>query len=112
MSPLTEGRRIGGPGTFAITLLLITPAVLAFSAADATRHDFGFPASALWFIYSAGSYVGYAGVIAAAALTIVEAARREIAAPFVWSMGVLVLVGLTLLLYAPHVYRNPWYASI
>jgi hypothetical protein len=112
MSPLSERRRIGGPGTFAITLLLVTPAILAFSAADATRHEFGFPASALWFIYSAGLYAGYAGVIAAASLTILEAFRREIDAPFVWSMGALVVIGLLLLLYAPYVYRNPWYASI
>jgi hypothetical protein len=112
MSPLSERRRIGGPGTFAITLLLITPAILAFSAADATRHEFGFPASALWFIYSAGLYVGYVGVIAAASLTILEALRRQIDAPFVWSMGALVVIGLLLLLYAPYVYRNPWYASI
>jgi hypothetical protein len=112
MSPLSERRRIGGPGTFAITLLLTTPAMLAFSAADATRHDFGFPASALWFIYSAGLYVGYAGVIAAASLTALEAHRREIAAPFVWSMGIVVVLGLVLLLYAPYVYRNPWYAGL
>lgn len=112
MSPLSERRRIGGPGTFAITLLLIAPAIVAFSAADATRYEFGFPASALWFMYSAGLYVGYAGVIAAASLTAWEAYRREIAWAFVWSMGVLVVIGLLLLLYAPYVYRNPWYASV
>ena len=111
MAALTEGRRIGGPGTFAITLLLITPSLLAFSAADATTHELGFPASALWFMYSSCLYVGYAGVAAAALLTIVEAIRREIASPFVWLMGVLVVIGFLLLLYAPHMYRNPWYAS-
>jgi hypothetical protein len=111
MSPLSERRRMGGPYTFAVTLLLITPAILAFSAAGATRYELGFPASALWFIYSAGLYVGYAGVIAAASLTALEAYRREIARAFVWSMGIVVVIGLLLLLYAPYVYRNPWYAS-
>jgi hypothetical protein len=103
-------RKIGGPGTFALTLLLIVPALTAFGAAAGLSHQFGFPESALWFVYSGSLYVGYLGVIVAGVLTVSEAYKREIALPFIWLMGTCVFVGLCLLLLAPHFYRNPWYS--
>jgi hypothetical protein len=103
-------RKIGGPGTFALTLLLIVPAMLAFGAAAGLSHQFGFPESALWLIYSGSIYLGYLGVIVAAVLTVVEAFKREIALAFIWLMGTCVVIGLGLLLLAPHFYRNPWYS--
>jgi hypothetical protein len=103
-------RTIGGPGTFALTLLLIVPALMAFGAAAGLSHQFGFPESALWLIYSGSIYLGYLGVTVAAVLTVVEAFKREIALAFIWLMGTCVVIGLFLLWLAPHIYRNPWYS--
>jgi len=103
-------RKIGGPATFALTLLLIMPALMAFGAAAGLSHEFGFPESALWLIYSASIYLGYLGVIVAAVVTVIEAFKREIALAFIWLMGTSVVIGICLLLLAPHFYRNPWYS--
>jgi hypothetical protein len=101
-------RGIGGGGTFAVALLLITPSILAVFASFSTAHGVSFPASALWFTYQISLYLGYIGVVVVAVLTYSAAVMGEIHRAFVWLMGISGLLGIFLLWYAAHIYRNPW----
>ncbi|HXR25747.1 MAG TPA: hypothetical protein VN742_10335 [Candidatus Binataceae bacterium] len=111
MSAIVQDRKLSGPGAFSLTLLLITPSVVAFFASSALAHEARFPASALWFIYEISLYVGCLGVGVAAALTVIEAIRRQISPVFPCLMGISVIVGISLLWYARHIFRTPWYSG-
>jgi hypothetical protein len=111
MDATTQERRMGGPGTFAITLLLIAPSVLALLASSALAHGVRFSASALWFIYKISLYAGCVGVSAAAVLTVIQGTRRQVSSLFVWLMGFSVAAGILSLWYASHIFRTPWYVK-
>jgi hypothetical protein len=100
---LLSNQRIGGTGIFAITLLLITLAILAFGAADATRRELGFPASEIWSIHILYRRIVLVGVIAAASMTIPETFRRNIC----MVDGNPRCHRPLLLLCAPSLYRDP-----
>jgi hypothetical protein len=112
MGSMADDRNLGGPGTFAVALLLITPSILALFASFLIVHGTGFPASALWFMYEVSLYLGYAGVVVVAVLTYSAAVVGWIPRVFVWLMGIAGAVGIFLLWYASHIYRSPWYSMI
>jgi hypothetical protein len=112
MPVATQEQNLGGPGTFAVALLLITPSILAVFASFATVHGVSFPASALWFTYEASLYLGYIGVVVVAVLTYSAAVVGQIPRVFVWLMGISGVAGAFLLWYASHIYQSPWYSMI
>ena len=111
MSAIMRDRKLSGAGALSLTLLLITPSVIAFFASAALAHEADFPSSALWFLYNNSLYIGYVGAVVAGILTVFEAVQGQISRVFIWLMGASVIAAVLLLWYAHHVYRNPWYAS-
>ncbi|HEX4076649.1 MAG TPA: hypothetical protein VHX49_14710 [Candidatus Acidoferrales bacterium] len=111
MSAIRQERRMSGPATFAVALLLLTPSIVAFFASSAAEHGADFPASALWFLYEMSLYMGCAGVAIVIALTVSAGVKRRISRVFVWLMTISVVGGASLLWYASHIYRNPWVSN-
>lgn len=108
MDTTAQDRKMSGPGTFALSLLLMAPSVVAFFASSAIAHEAQFPSSALWFVYEISLYVGCVGVALVAALTISAAIGHWIPSVFVWLMAISAVAGASLLWYASHIYRSPW----
>jgi hypothetical protein len=108
MNAIRQERRMSGPATFAVALLLLTPSIVAFFASSAAANGADFPASALWFLYEMSLYIGCAGVAIVVALTVSAAIAHRISRVFVWLMAISVVGGASLLWYASHIYRNPW----
>ncbi|HXQ26008.1 MAG TPA: hypothetical protein VN822_06345 [Candidatus Acidoferrales bacterium] len=108
MSAIVQERKLSGPATLGLALLLVAPSAVALFASAALVHRARFPASALWLVYEVSLYAGCAGVGAAAIGTAVEAVRRQISPEFRWLMGVSAALGIFLLWYARHIYQNPW----
>jgi len=108
MNAFRQERRMGGPGTLALALLLLMPSVVAFFSSSSIMHEANFPVSALWFVYEISLYLGCAGVAIVVALTISAAIAHRISRVFVWLMAVSVVCGASLLWYSSHIYRNPW----
>ena len=109
---MAQERKLGGPGTFALALLLVAPSILAVFASFAIAHGVSFPASALWFIYEVSLYLGYIGVVVVVVLTYSAAVIGRIPRVFVWLMGISGVVGVFFLWYASHIYQSPWYSMI
>jgi hypothetical protein len=108
MNAMRQDRRLGGPATFAIALLLLTPSIVAFYAASAIANQANLPVSALWFMYEMSLYFGCAGIAIVVALTLSAAVGRRFSPVLIWLMAVSVIAGASLLWYAAHIYRNPW----
>ncbi|HTX14179.1 MAG TPA: hypothetical protein VMD77_02710 [Candidatus Baltobacteraceae bacterium] len=108
MSAFVQERRMGGPATFAIALLLLTPSIVAFYAASAIANQADLPVSGLWFLYEMSLYFGCAGVAIVAALTLSAGLGRRFSRVYVWLMAAAAVGGASLLWYAAHIYRNPW----
>jgi chromate transport protein ChrA len=108
MSAIVEERKLGGPGTLALTLLFIAPSAIALFASFALSHQARFSASALWFVYEVSLLVGCATVGVAAISGIIKSVRRQISPMFRWLVGISVLIGVFLLWYARHIFQNPW----
>ena len=111
MTAIVQDRKLSGPAVVGLALLLVTPSAVALFASSALVHRARFPASALWLVYEVSLYAGCAGVGAAAIGTAVEAVRRQISPVFPCLMGISVIVGISLLWYARHIYRTPWYSG-
>jgi hypothetical protein len=108
MSAFIPERRMGGASTFAISLLLTTPSIIALFASSAIVHEAELPTSALWFVYEMSLYLGCVGVAIVIGLTISAAIGHRISRVFVWLMGISAAGGAFLLWYAAHIYRSPW----
>jgi uncharacterized membrane protein SirB2 len=108
MSAIVEERKLGGPGTLALTLLFVAPSGVAFFASFALAHRARFSASALWFIYEVSLVVGWVTVGFAALAAVVKSVRRQISPAYRWLVGISVLAGILLLWYARHIFQNPW----
>jgi len=108
MAAIVQVRRLGGPGALAFAVLFVAPSAIAFLASLALAHHVRFSTSGLWFVYGVSIYVGCVGVVATAVLAVVKTLRHEISWLFATLIGVLVAIGIFLLWYASHIYKNPW----
>lgn len=108
MDTLVHDRKNNGPYRFALALMYIAPSAVALFASSALAQRARFSYSGLWFIYEVSFFVGCVGVAIVAIMAVVEAIRQRIAPIFPYLMGIVAAVGIFLLWYARHIYRNPW----
>jgi hypothetical protein len=104
--PKEESR---GQARFALSLLLIVPAILSFLASAAISRNTEFPASSLWFVYQVSWYIGMVGTAIVVGMTVTAAVRRGASDISVWLMGIVAAAGIFLVWYASHIYKTPWY---
>lgn len=107
MEPLAHNRP-SGSYRLALALMCIAPCAIALFVSSALAHRIRFSYSGLWFIYEVSFFVGCIGVAVTAIMAVVETRRRQISVVFSWLMGISVVVGIFLLWYARHIYKNPW----
>lgn len=109
MATFVPEEKSRGPARFALSLLLIVPAILSFLASAAISRDTEFPASSLWLAYEISWYIGILGAAIVVGMTVTAATRHTIPGPFVWLMGVVAAAGIFFIWYASHIYKTPWY---
>lgn len=109
MATFVPKEKSRGPARFALSLLLIVPAILSFLASAAISRDTEFPASALWLVYEVSWYIAILGAAIVVGMTVSAAVRQGVSNPFVWLMGIVAVAGIFLIWYASHIYKTPWY---
>jgi len=110
MATFVQAESARGPARFALSLLLIAPAILSFLASAAISRNTEFPASSLWLVYQVSWYIGMMGTAIVVGMTVSAAMRQGVSSIFVWLMGIVSAAGIFLIWYASHIYKTPWYS--
>jgi hypothetical protein len=106
-----ENERPGkrGVGTFLLTLIMTSPCFFAWATSAVISRGGPESHSGMWFMYQVSTYLSILGLIVTAVLTVIYGTQRMISGIFVALMGFLVVLGSSVLWYAIHIYRSPWY---
>jgi|GEM_PF-1360097 len=99
----------GGVTTLLYILLLVSPCFFAWACSWVISQGGPNSHSGMWFIYQVAQYLSYLGLVVAAVLTIINGMQHAISRVIVFLMALSIVLGISALWYAVHIYRSPWY---